>query len=297
MLILFFFLFIALIAIYVITPKNTTHLWLSVILVPLSMVILYTLTMGITNSTNISSAYIAGGAMVKTLVPAIIVGFVIYYQLKKKIKNEDKVKFPTYLVIIMGVILLIGIIIAVVEHKSETTIRNYFENHFSERTWSNTEVNTSEINVNVLNFKGLTFSYPENWKIEKKVLQDNIAFQVNCEKPVISSDIITIVWLRGTDFGTTSEMVKNSLSSVQEGLSKYNTIINTSNLYSINFKELITSVVDYNLMLLDEKIYGRCFSFLMNGNTVVITKQSDSKEKLDTEFQTIENSLYIEIPE
>jgi hypothetical protein len=50
-------------------------------------------------------------------------------------------------------------------------------------------------------------------------------------------------------------------------------------------------------MLLDEKIYGRCFSFLMNGNTVVITKQSDSKEKLDTEFQTIENSLYIEIPE
>ena len=148
-------------------PKNTTQLWLITILVPLSMVILYTflvyyaITIGITNSTNISSAYIAGGAMVKTLVPAIIVGFVIYYQLKKKIKNEDKVKFPTYLVIIMGVILLIGIIMAVVEYQTESKIRNYTESKIrniskiilSERTWSNTEVNTLAY-IKTLNYNG-----------------------------------------------------------------------------------------------------------------------------------------------
>ena len=308
MLILFFFLYIALIAIYVITPKNTTHLWLSVILVPLSMVILYTffytVTMGITNSTNISSAYIAGGAMVKTLVPAIIVGFVIYYQLKKKIKNEDKVKFPTYLVIIMGVILLIGIIMAVVEYQTESKIRNYteskirnyFENHSSERTWSNTEVNTLAY-IKTLNYNGLTFSYYDDWKIEQNVIQDNLAFQVNSEKTGTSSDFISIVWLRSTDLGTTSEMVENTILEMKEEMSKYNARINSGDIYSIDFKGVKASVVDYNLTLFNEKTYGICFSFIMNGNTVIITKQSDSKEKLDKEFKIIENSFNIEIPE
>lgn len=296
MLILFFFLLIALIATYVITPKTKTHLWLSVILVPLSMVILYTLTMGITNSTNISSAYIAGGAMAKTLVPAIIVGFVIYYQLKKKIKNEDKVKFPTYLVIIMGVILLIGIIMAVVEYQTESKIRNYFENHSSERTWSNTEVNTLAY-IKTLNYNGLTFSYYDDWKIEQNVIQDNLAFQVNSEKTGTSSDFISIVWLRSTDLGTTSEMVENTILEMKEEMSKYNARINSGDIYSIDFKGVKASVVDYNLTLFNEKTYGICFSFIMNGNTVIITKQSDSKEKLDKEFKIIENSFNIEIPE
>ncbi len=296
MLILFFFLLIALIAIYVITPKNTTQLWLITILVPLSMVILYTLTMGITNSTNISSAYIAGGAMAKTLVPAIIVGFVIYYQLKKKIKNEDKVKFPTYLVIIMGVILLIGIIMAVVEYQTESKIRNYFENHSSERTWSNTEVNTLAY-IKTLNYNGLTFSYYDDWKIEQNVIQDNLAFQVNSEKTGTSSDFISIVWLRSTDLGTTSEMVENTILEMKEEMSKYNARINSGDIYSIDFKGVKASVVDYNLTLFNEKTYGICFSFIMNGNTVIITKQSDSKEKLDKEFKIIENSFNIEIPE
>lgn len=296
MLILFFFLLIALIAIYVITPKNTTQLWLITILVPLSMVILYTLTMGITNSTNISSAYIAGGAMAKTLVPAIIVGFVIYYQLKKKIKNEDKVKFPTYLVIIMGVILLIGIIMAVVEYQTESKIRNYFENHSSERTWSNTEVNTLAY-IKTLNYNGLTFSYYDDWKIEQNVIQDNLAFQVNSEKTGTSSDFISIVWLRSTDLGTTSEMVENTILEMKEEMSKYNARINSGDIYSIDFKGVKASAVDYNLTLFNEKTYGICFSFIMNGNTVIITKQSDSKEKLDKEFKIIENSFNIEIPE
>lgn len=297
MLALFLFLLIALIVIYVISPKTKTHLWLSAVLVPLSMVILYSLISGISNSTNISSAYVAGSAMTTTLLPAIIVGFVIYFQLKKKLANEGKVKFPVFLVIVMGIALVVGIIMVVVEHKTESYMRNLLENFTSESEWSNTEDDSSVVNENILNFKGLTFSYPENWKIEQEVLQDNLAFQVSCEKTGGASDIITVVWLCGNNFGTTAEMVENTIAGIQEEMLKYNAKINSSNLYSTTFKEESASVADYNLTLFDEKTYGRCFSFVMNGNTVVITKQSNSKEKLDTEFQTIENSFNIEIPE
>lgn len=156
--------------------------------------------------------------------------------------------------------------------------------------------NNTILNNKFLNFEGLTFSYPENWKVEKEVLQYNFGFQVNCEKPGLSSDIISIVWLRGTDLGTTSEMVENSILGIEEEMSNYNAIVNSGNMYSIYFKGVRASVVDYNLILFGEKTYGRSFSFIMNGNTVLIAKQSDSIEKLDTEFKTIENSFNIIIP-
>jgi hypothetical protein len=143
------------------------------------------------------------------------------------------------------------------------------------------------------NYEGLSFSYPDDWEIEKVVIQEDFSFQVNCTKGLFSSDVFMIVWLR-TTLITPSEATEVYIESMKEEPSHKNA--KTTPLYNGRFKGENSVSVDFTVSLLGTTFYGTITSFIMNENIVSITKQSDSKEKLSTEFKIMEESINVEIP-
>lgn len=285
---LFIFLLIALISTYSIKPTDKSKIWISAILIPLISLIIYGLIIYL-----LKSAYFAGQEIAMSFIPAIISGIVIYFQGKKKIENENTVKFPIVLVVFMGISLIGTIVQYTLETKNRKFIQEYSKNNdlLNIDTYSKQEETNAKSQLLSLSYNGASFSYPNEWKVETEVLQENLGFQVSCERKGFSSDIFSIVWLRGTNFGTTTEMVENSISGISEEMSVYNAKINAGEIYKSVFKGCVADCLDYDFTLLGEKVYGKLFSFNMNGNTVVITKQSDTKGKLNTEFQVIEESF------
>jgi len=221
------------------------------------------------------------------IVLLILVVVLIVYFVRKK-RSENPITFPRGLVIFLVILLGISLIGSVIYTILRSQNDKYLREHYSEIMNGS---NRNSYSTNELDFNGLTFSYPDNWKIEKEVLQENLGFQVNCEKKGLSSNIISIVWLRGTNFGSTTEMAENGFSGICEEMSAYNVKINAGEIYKCLFKGCDAVCLDYNFTLFGEKVYGKLSAFIMNDNTVVITKQSDTKDKLNTEFQVMEESF------
>jgi hypothetical protein len=150
------------------------------------------------------------------------------------------------------------------------------------------------ISTNNFTKEGLTFSYPNKWKIEFEVLEANTMFFASCENPN-TSDIVIIIW---TNSGTTSpeELIENIIEEYKTQF-KYSEF---SSLYYSYFKyHLECLTMDFSAIYSffaspDEKVYGRISSFIMNGYTVLVVKQSDTEDKLLTKpFQLIEESIYL----
>jgi hypothetical protein len=136
-------------------------------------------------------------------------------------------------------------------------------------------------------FEGLTISYPNDWRVESEIVMEDIVFFVNCDKPnPASSDQVSITWLRNTE-NSTEEMVERVIG-------EYKAIFNQTeftSLYTSTFKGLKCISTDFTF---DEQLYGNITSFIMNENTVIIVKLSDSKGKLsDENFRLIEESSVV----
>lgn len=139
------------------------------------------------------------------------------------------------------------------------------------------------------NYEGLSFFYPSQWSIEKKVLQDN-GFQVICDnKELNSSEAISIGWVQAVR--SPKEMIEATIEAIKKKLFYNNTKI--GRLYDFDFKGNNGIAVDFRGLYLEDSICGRIEAFVMNGNTVMIMKQSNSMRKLDSEFKIIENSFNI----
>lgn len=108
---LFPFLLMAFISIYTIKPSYKFQIWLSAILIPIVGIIIEVFHGVTVDNSNISYGSIAGEQTAKSLIPAIISGYIIYSQLKKKFENKNKVKFPLFLVIFVGLSLFFAVII------------------------------------------------------------------------------------------------------------------------------------------------------------------------------------------
>jgi len=95
MLPLIFFLVLAFIVYYAVEPEKTNHICLYAIFMPLVGIIVYLFISFVyfesTNSTNISTYYLAGGQIPKTLWPAVISSAVIFFLLQKKKKTNDEI--------------------------------------------------------------------------------------------------------------------------------------------------------------------------------------------------------------
>lgn len=148
-------------------------------------------------------------------------------------------------------------------------------------------------NVNKISFsyQGISFDYPDNWKVAKEELQQDLAYQINCEKKGINSaEIISITWLNMEM--EPREMIQNAIEGMKEEPTHKNS--NVKPILTTVYKDFDAVKSDYDLILFGEKFYGRIISFNTNGKTILILKQTDSINKLDSEFMVVENSLRIE---
>lgn len=154
---------------------------------------------------------------------------------------------------------------------------------------------SSTFNKNVENlsfsYQGISFEYPDNWKVEKEELQQDLAYQINCEKKGInSSEIISITWLNMEM--EPREMIQNTIEGMKEEPTYINS--NVKPIYTTVYKGYNAVKSDFDLILFGEKYYGRIISFNSNGKIILIIKQTDDIDKLDSEFKIVENSLRIE---
>jgi hypothetical protein len=103
---LFIFLALALLITYAIEPKTKTKILLNAIFFPF-LVFLVFLSAAYRSS---NSFYWVGVVIIWTVLPALLSGFVIFSQLKRKFNNDNNVKFPLVLIIFV-VLSLIGWIV------------------------------------------------------------------------------------------------------------------------------------------------------------------------------------------
>lgn len=293
MLQLFIFLVLALIVYYVVKPEKINQVWLSAIIIPLCGIFVYALIAYVYfanfANTNIAPSYLIGGATAKCFLPTIISGIVIFFLLKSKMKNENRTKFPIALVIFIGISLIGTIVQSVLQNKNEKLVREYYSDIENNSYNEDITTNQSFASINNLDFNGLTFSYPDNWKIETEVLQEDLGFQVNCEKKGLnSSEVLAITWLR-LNYMTPKEMIESTIESMKEEPTHKNAKVGS--LFDTSFKGLDATSVDFSIILFGESFYGRMTSFIMNENIVLMLKQSDTKDKLNTEFQLMEESF------
>jgi len=285
---LFIFLLIALISTYVIKPTNKSRIWVSTFLVPLVTLIIYGLIIGL-----VLSPYVSGKEVIMSVVPAIIAGIVIYFQMKKKFENENIVKFPIVLVVFIGLSLIGSIVQYTLETKTRKFMQEYSNNNdqLNSDTYSKQKETNKRSQLLSLSYNGASFLYPNEWKVETEVLQENFAFNISCERKELSSDILTIIWVNDTNSYTTTEMIENNLSGMRESILRYESSLNEGEIYKSVFKGRTSDCLEYDFTLSGEKYYGKICSFYIKGNTVAISKQSDTKDKLNTEFQVMEESF------
>lgn len=284
---LFIFLLIALISAYSIKPTDKSKIWISAVLIPLISLVVYGLIMYL-----VKSSYFAGHEIAMSIIPAIISGIIIYFQGKKKIENENIVKFPIVLVIFIGISLIGTIVQYTLETKNRKFIQEYSKNNdlLNLDTYSKQEETTNEKSQLLsIVYNGVSFSYPDNWSLEK-VVQDELAFQINCEKKGYnSSEILAITWLKMEL--SPNEMILNTIEGMKEEPTHKNAVVGDVN--NTSFKGLNSQSLDFTVTLMGETFYGRMTSFNSNGNTILMLKQSDSKTKLETDFKIMEESFEI----
>lgn len=285
---LFIFLLIALISAYSIKPTDKSKIWISAVLIPLISLVVYGLIMYL-----VKSSYFAGHEIAMSIIPAIISGIIIYFQGKKKIENENIVKFPIVLVIFIGISLIGTIVQYTLETKNRKFIQEYSKNNdlLNLDTYSIQEETTNEKSQLLsIVYNGVSFSYPDNWSLEKEVLQDELAFQINCEKKGYnSSEILSITWLKMEL--SPNEMILNTIEGMKEEPTHKNAVVGDVN--NTSFKGLNSQSLDFTVTWMGERFYGRMTSFNSNGNTILMLKQSDSKTKLETDFKIMEESFEI----
>lgn len=140
-------------------------------------------------------------------------------------------------------------------------------------------------------YQGISFEYPDNWIVEKEVVEQDFLYQINCKKKDINSpDIISITWVKMEV--EPQETIQNTIERMKDELIFKNS--NVKPIYSITYLGYDAVKCDFDFVFLNEKSFGRIISFNSNGKTILIIKHTDDLNKLDSEFKTIENSLKIE---
>lgn len=159
-------------------------------------------------------------------------------------------------------------------------------------TNSNTS-NTSTNNVKNLSFdyQGISFDYPNNWKVEKEEVQQNLAYQVYCEKKGINSSE-TILFSLLNIKTEPREMIQTAIEGIKEEPTCKK--IKIKPIYTVTYNDISAIRSDLNFLFFGEKQYVSIISFISNDKTILIMKQTESIAKLTSEFKIIENSLKIE---
>ncbi len=197
--------------------------------------------------------------------------------------NEIKRKPTFWIILTISILLFIVSLFIPANTELIETIDSFNTNNIS-RTYKSNEQNIP------FSYQGISFEYPDDWKVEKEELQQDLAYQINCEKKGSnSSEIISITWLNMEM--EPREMIQNTIEGMKEVPTHKNS--NIKPIFTTVFKGYDAVKADFDLVLFGEKYYGRVISFNSNDKTILILKQTDNLDKLDSEFKIVENSLEI----
>jgi hypothetical protein len=150
------------------------------------------------------------------------------------------------------------------------------------------------ISTNRFNKEGLTFSYPNDWQTEFEEVAANTMFFVSCENPK-SSDMVTMIWTH-PDIASPEELIENIIEefNIQFKRAEFSSLYNSSFGRQVRCLTMDFSAIYSSFSFPDEEVYGKITAFVMNEYVVLITKQSDTKNKLSAKpFQLIEESFNV----
>ncbi len=282
---LFIFLLIALVTIYTSDPERKALVWYYSIVVPVVAIVFY----GIIVS-DLYNPYSASQEIIGCILPALIAGLVIYNHLNIKVK-KGKVSVSPALFAAIAVSLVLGIWNYNLQLSIQDINLKQTEKEISplERVFAVKESeDKNESKLKRFSFKGLTFSYPDNWEVSKEIIEHDFAYQVNCEKKGINSDeIICITWyMMETPL---IESIEYTLEGIMEEPSHKNSTVGSISNEEFNGEPCKS--VRYSNRFMGESVCGQLMAFNVQGSTFLIIKQSDTKPKLDSEFKIMEEAL------
>jgi uncharacterized RDD family membrane protein YckC len=206
------------------------------------------------------------------------------FVLKRKEKFGNR---KTISIVILGISILLFIASVIIPTNSKL-IDNLYSSISSD---SNSKPVEEIIKSQTYSFDGISFEYPSNYKVEKEELQKDLAYQINIEKKAMnSSEIISITWLNMKL--DNREMIQNTIAGIKDQPTHKNANVNS--IIQTNYKGFKSLSADFNVIIMNEKYYGKILSFNTKNKTILILKQTDEINKLDTEFITIESSIHFE---
>lgn len=282
---LFIFLLIALVTIYTSDPERKAVVWYYSIFVPVVAIVFY----GIIVS-ELNKPYSASQEIINCILPALIAGLIIYNHLNIKVK-KGKVRVPPALFAAIAVSLVLGIL----KYNSQASMQNLSLKQ-TEREMSPLEraiaakesKDKTESKLRRFSFKGLSFSYPDNWEVLKEIIEHDFAYQIICEKKGINSDeIICITWyMMETPL---IELIEYTLEGIMEEPSHKNSTVGSISNEEFNGEPCKS--VRYSNRFMGESVCGQLMAFNVQGSTFLIIKQSDTMPKLVSEFKIMEESF------
>lgn len=121
---LFLYLLLASFVIYTTQPESKLSVWFHAISLPLIFNGLYLLFLYSTIEGTYfqHQSYLVGREFRSCIIPSIICGLIIYFQLNKKFKNKGKLKFPKLLILSIIIVLGIGVYQRYVENQTKKSI-------------------------------------------------------------------------------------------------------------------------------------------------------------------------------
>jgi hypothetical protein len=298
------FLLIALVAIYTINPMKKNIFLVAFLVAILSLSLISLGAIVINGRYDSLSGYYMGRFAAKCLPLSIIQGIVIYFYLKYKREHENRIGFPTVIIVLIG----ISIVYAIVKFSMQTRIDNYFDEHMEdiEKGFLGNEKEDMKIFdrekeeiekelfgdkkrdklFNKFSWNDLSFSYPKSLKIEKNVVKENSFYQVLCTG---DNELIVIAWVYNTDVSLT-KLIYDWLKSFR----KKAVYLKTGKIFDSTFNDLKSKSMNFEYLYSDQiNFYGNLTAFISNGCSVIVMKQSIFKEDLDTCFKMIESTIRI----
>lgn len=153
------------------------------------------------------------------------------------------------------------------------------------------DTNTAFINLaKSVSYQGVSFDYPDNWKVEKKMLLENVIYQINCVKNGNETAGFISIISMNVQFEL-RELMQLAIKSMKTPLSHKNA--NVKPFYNIVYNSSNALRTDYDVELSGIKVYGQITTFNSNNKSFTVLKQTDSISKLDSEFKVVESSLII----
>jgi serine/threonine protein kinase len=180
-------------------------------------------------------------------------------------------------------IYIIGLILIFVIFTMKLTVSTY-DDYYTEN-----EQEAPAAEYQSLSYKGLRFNYPYGWTTETEELMGGYSCSV--EKEGDMSLLFQIIWYTNYSLSP-EEFIKNMTEGLRIAVEGYE--FESGDITGSSFKGYTAKTVSYSMSAMGETAFGKITTFAMDGKTVCIVQQADTKEKLNAEFRLMENSITFE---